>query len=155
MADVEVKINSRRVNLMLEKMPPNVRAAVVDTVIKQGGTIADLARSRAEQLLQVHTGKFVSRIRFRLRARGNRVTGRVYSTHPAAAILEFGGTTKPHQIVPRKARALLIGNDHFAARVQHPGGHYQGRMIILGAFDQSKEALAAALEAAVDNAVTQ
>lgn len=47
-------------------------------------------------------------------------------TVPYAAIHEFGGKTRPHVIVPRKARVLvfqagLYGQTIFARKVNHPG----------------------------------
>lgn len=151
----EIKVDASRINLKLEQMPDDVRAALLDAIISQGGELVDLARSRAGELLQVHTGKFIARIRFGLRRSKNRLTGRVYTTDPAAPILEFGGQTKPHEILPNKARALPIGGGRFAARVQHPGGHYEPRKIIMGAFDERKEPIAAALENAADGAAAR
>lgn len=51
------------------------------------------------------------------------VIGRVFSSGDVkyAAIHEYGGTTKPHIIVPKKANVLAMANGGFAMRVNHPG----------------------------------
>jgi hypothetical protein len=156
--DAVVQVDASRVNLKLEQMPEDVRAALLDTVIDLGGTLVDLARSRAETLLQVKTGKFVSRIRFGLKRRKNTIAGRVYSSDPTAALFEWGGKTGAHDILPNKAQALMFtigGKTSFFAGVHHPGGTYAARNIIHGAFDPMEAQIAGALEDAVDGAVAK
>ncbi|MEU9576318.1 hypothetical protein [Streptomyces chilikensis] len=49
-------------------------------------------------------------------------TGIIACTHHASVYVVFG--TRPHQIVPRRRRALrfpMAGGDVFARRVNHPG----------------------------------
>ena len=151
--DVGMKVDASRVNLKLEQMPEDLRAAILAAVLELGGPLVDLARSRAEELLQVRTGKFVSRIRFGLKRRKNSVFGRVFSSAKTANLFEWGGKTGAHEILPDKAKALLIGGKQFAARVQHPGGHYQRLQIIHGAFDKMKPQIQTELEGAVAGAV--
>jgi phage virion morphogenesis protein len=43
-----------------------------------------------------------------------------------AAIHQFGGTTKPHEIRPKRKKALAFGGGFFA-RVQHPGSEIPAR----------------------------
>lgn len=153
---LDVRVNASRINLKLDEMPEAVRAELLDVIVTEGGALADLARSRAQELLQVRTGKFVRRIRFGVRQRKNRITGRVYSSDPRAHLFEWGGHTKPHEIAPDGARALLLqvrGGSKFAARVHHPGGQYAARNIIHGAFDERKTGIQASMEAAVNSAV--
>lgn len=77
---------------------------------------------------------------------------------PYAAILEHGGTTGPHDIVPVKAQALVfagVGGVRFARRVHHPGSHIAARSYLSGALasledeivGQFKEGVLAALGA--------
>jgi hypothetical protein len=154
---VSVKIDASRVNLKLEELPQELREAILSAVVSYGGSLVDEARSRAETLLQVKTGKFVSRIRFALSQRKNSIVGRVYSTDPRANLFEWGGRTGPHEILPDKAQALKVmlgGKNFFFAGVHHPGGNYAPRDIIHGAFDPTKSEFAASLEAAADEAVS-
>lgn len=155
---VDVKVDTSSVDLKLDEMPGAVRTAVLDAVIADGAALTDLARTRAETLLQVRTGKFVSRIRFGLRRSKNRITGRVYSTAKTANLFEWGGTTPPHEIAPDSAKALLLqmrGGSRFAAHVHHPGGYYKRLEIIHGAFDQMKPEIQAALEGAANAAAAR
>jgi hypothetical protein len=155
----DIRVNASKVNLKLEEMPEEVREAVLQAVLALGGPLADLARSRAEQLLQVRTGKFLGHIKFGLRRHSkNNITGRVYSSAKTANLFEWGGTTPAHDIVPKNARALVLnmrGGKVFAGRVHHPGGKYKALQIIHGAFDEMKPAIQASLESAVKEAVAR
>lgn len=155
MADnvVDVKINASTVNLRLEQFPDDVRRELLYTIELTGGQLVDLARSRAESLLAVRTGNFVGRIRFGLKRKKNSLYGRVFSSAKTANLFEWGGKTGAHEILPDKAKALLIAGSKFAARVHHPGGHYKRLEIIHGAFDQMKPQIKAGLEDAVAGAV--
>jgi hypothetical protein len=153
--DISVKVDASRINLKLEQMPEDVRRELLFTIIIDGGNLVDLARGRAEELLQVKTGKFVGRIRFGLRRSKNSISGRVFSTDPRANLFEWGGKTGAHDILPNKAKALLIGGDRFAARVHHPGGQYKRLEIIHGAFEQMKLAIESDMEAAVERAAAR
>src|ERR1700728_800462 len=110
------------------------------------------ARSKASgDLLQVRTGKFVRSIKAGIRTGKTSVTGRVYSNDPRAQLFEFGGTTPPHDIAPKNAKALLLqmrGGTVFAASVHHPGGKYEARNIIHSAFDEMKAEIVDSLERA-------
>jgi phage gpG-like protein len=54
------------------------------------------------------------------------------SRKPYAGIHQFGGTTKPHEIVPRKKKALAWpGGAHPVKRVQHPGSKIPPRPFLL------------------------
>jgi len=157
MADdiVSVKVNASRVNLRLEEMPDDVRRELFYEIAILGGELVDKARARAEELLQVKTGKFVGRIRFGLKRRKNSLTGRVFSSDPRANLFEWGGKTGAHEILPDKAKALLISGGKFAARVHHPGGKYKRLEIIHGAFDEMKPKIVSGLEATVNDAAAR
>jgi len=53
---------------------------------------------------------------------------------PYAAILEFGGRTRPHIIVPKKKKFLHFiardGTEVFTKKVQHPGSVFEPRAIL-------------------------
>ena len=155
---VDVKVDASRINLKLEEFPEDVRRELLFAIEIEGGALVDRARARAEELLQVRTGKFVGRIRFGLKRSKNSLFGRVFSSDPRANLFEWGGTTGAHEIEPKNARALLLqmrGGTVFAARVQHPGGRYKRLQIIHGAFDEMKPEIQAALEGAVSGAAAR
>jgi hypothetical protein len=155
---VEVKVNASKVDLKLEEFPEDVRRELLYEIELLGGELVDRARGRAEELLQVRTGKFVGRIRFGLKRSKNSLFGRVFSSDVRANLFEWGGTTPPHEIAPNKARALLLqmqGGTAFAARVHHPGGKYKRLQIIHGAFDEMKPQIQAGLEDVVAGAAAR
>ena len=152
---IDIKVDASRINLKLEEMPEDVRRELLFAIIVDGGKVVDLARSRAEELLQTKTGKFVSRIRFGLRRSKNSLFGRVFSTDPRANIFEWGGKTGAHDILPDKAKALMLPGGKFAAIVHHPGGKYKRLEIIHGAFASMKGQIETDLGDAVKNAAAR
>ena len=78
------------------------------------------------EVLQRRSGRLYDSIQKSVVVVGDRVTGRVFSdgSVPYSTIQEQGGTTSPHDIVFRDAKALrfeIAGGTVFAARVHHPG----------------------------------
>jgi hypothetical protein len=155
MADIEV--DASKLNLRLDKLAPAVHDALLVAVTLDAGELQGRAVSKASgDLLQVRSGKFVKSIKVSVRQSATRVTGRVYSRDPRAGLFEYGGTTRPHEIVAKNAHALLLqmrGGTRFAAKVQHPGGKYAARDIIHSAFDEMKGDIAGDLTDAVRSAL--
>ena len=151
-----VQVDASKINVRLEEMPPQVRAALTVAVFTAAGELAGLAQSKASgELLQVRTGKFARSIKPWIRTKENSVQGGVRSRDPRANLFEWGGTTPPHDIAPKNAKALLLQvrtGKVFAGRVHHPGGKYEPRRIIHSAFDEMKPQIEASLEEAVLNA---
>ena len=85
------------------------------------------------EVLHSITGRLKSSITREVVVVGDRVTGRVFSdgSVPYAQIHEHGGTTSPHTILVRGARALRFevqgGGVRFATSVQHPGSEIPPR----------------------------
>jgi hypothetical protein len=152
-----VKVNTSKIDLRLDQMPGDVRAALAEAIEVEGQALLVVARERASTLLQVRTGRFVRHIKFGERRGKNKIAGRVYSADRRAKLFEWGGHTPAHEIKPRGARALLLhmrgGGTRFAAGVHHPGGTYKRLQIIHGAFDQMKGRIDEALQEAVASAV--
>ncbi len=66
----------------------------------------------------------------RVEVRGSRITGYLASNLVYARIHELGGTTRPHVIRPRRAKALAFqmgGRQVFARAVNHPGSRIPAR----------------------------
>lgn len=71
---------------------------------------------------------------------------------PYAALLEHGGTTPPHDIVPVKAHALVfagVGGVRFARIVHHPGSRVAARSYLSGALASLESEIVGQLKAAV------
>lgn len=148
---VDIKVDASRVNLKLEQLPADTRDALTAKVFVDAALLAQAAAHRAP----VRTGKFERSIKPRVTVRANSVTGRVFTHDPRANLFEWGGKTGAHEILPDKAKALLIGGQRFAARVHHPGGTYKALQVIHGAFDEMKSQIEADLESAVAGAVAK
>jgi hypothetical protein len=158
MADpiISVHVDSSRLNLKLDKLAPEVRDALLATIFIETGILAGRAQARAEERLQMRTGKFLRKIRPWAKARGeNRVYGGVDIRDPRANLFEWGGTTPPHEITPDSAKALrmkMAGGEVFAKRVMHPGGKYDARTILHTPFGEMKPEIEEALYNAVETA---
>ncbi|HUO54280.1 MAG TPA: hypothetical protein VMU18_06050 [Rhodoblastus sp.] len=71
---------------------------------------------------------------------------------PYAAILEFGGKTAPHEILPDKAKALAFvvnGKQAFARRIAHPGSTFYARSFLGSALEEQSGDIAAGLREVV------
>ena len=86
------------------------------------------------EVLNVRTGALRSSVSHEVAEDGDSVTVKVFSSGVSdAAIHEYGGVTKPHDIVPTKAKALhfiMGGKDVFAKIVHHPGSRMPERSYI-------------------------
>lgn len=89
------------------------------------------------KVLNVRTGALRSSIGHEVVESNGRYTVRVFSSNvPYAAIHEYGGQTKPHDIFPSKAQALhffMGSKEVFAKSVHHPGSKIPERSYIRSA----------------------
>lgn len=115
----------------LGEMPAQVGRARRDAVQVAGQQITkfwklQLSGPAGPRRLGVGHGTLRRSIRSERRGDGVAV-----GTHmPYAAIHEFGGRTKPHDIKPRVAKALRFrqgGKEVFRRKVRHPGSHIPAR----------------------------
>ena len=77
---------------------------------------------------------------------------------PYAAILEYGGKTAAHEILPDKAQALaflLNGKQVFARRIQHPGSNFEARSYLRSALADASDDIASSLAGVVIAAAEQ
>lgn len=149
MADgIQIKVDASRITLKLERMPDDVRDALAATVFIDAGELAQAAQGRAP----VKTGKFARSIKPRIHIGEKSVTGTVSTRDPRAHLFEYGGKTAAHEILPDKAKALLLPGGKFAARVHHPGGKYAALDIVHGALAQMQRQIVEDLQRAVAGA---
>ncbi|MGN6817803.1 MAG: hypothetical protein ACTHJR_03940 [Sphingomonas sp.] len=144
----------------MEAMPSQVTAAVVTRMAElttelQRHVIDDKLQG---QLLHQRSGRLAAAIERSQRINGDIVEGEVFVAGdvPYAAILEHGGSTPPHEIVPDKAKALafVAGGKHVFARViHHPGSTFPARPYLESALaDQAAEISASLKSAALEAA---
>ena len=115
----EVRINSRRIQLRLEEMPDNLRAALISVE----EALVSVMVSRAEILAPKKSGYLSSHIKGNVRSSKRRVTARVRAHASYAAVQEFGGLLQARDIMPdtRSALAFMMGVEKvFAKTVHHP-----------------------------------
>lgn len=85
---------------------------------------AEVTRNLSNKVLKRQTGRLATSIRSNVEQTSDGYIVRVGSDVPYAAIHEFGGRTKPHDIRPKKGTSLFFkvgGSDVFAKVVHHPG----------------------------------
>jgi hypothetical protein len=125
---LKVFVDTSKVKLRFDRLPEDVLGRLSSTAQSLDDELLAKARGLASgSVLQVKTGKYLSHIKGSVRTRKSGVTGRVWVTDPRANLFEFGGKTKPHDIEPNSAQALLLqvaGGKIFAAEVHHPGGDF-------------------------------
>ena len=86
------------------------------------------------------------------------VMARVFSSGDVkyAAIHEFGGTTSPHVIEPKKASALAFvvgGKQVFARRVNHPGSKMPMRSFLRSSLHDMSTEISTGMKQAVVEAI--
>jgi len=128
---ISVRITGdRELMLKLDKMPVAVQSGLARVIkILSLRLQAHIQQNKLSgQVLKVQTGALRRSIHALPVVRtGDTVRGGVASSGDVkyAAIHEFGGRTKAHVILPRKAQALAFlgagGETVFARRVNHPG----------------------------------
>ena len=75
-----------------------------------------------------------------------------------AAIHEFGGRTKPHDIFPKKGRALAFmmgGKQVIVKSVKHPGSIIPQRSFMRTALNEMQPQIREAFETAISEVVTK
>jgi hypothetical protein len=143
-AGFAVRVDASRIDVRLGELAPAVKRAVVDVTRLFVDEVRSLAQTfAAGEVLHVITGRFVASIKGSVRVGEDKVTGKVHSRDERAGIFEWGGTTRPHEILPVNARALAFmgpsSGQVFATVVHHPGSHIAKHSTIHAAFDGLKD----------------
>lgn len=111
----------------------------------------------AGEVLHIRSGALARSIQQDVEASDFTVAGRVYSdgSVPYAAIHEYGGQTRAHDILPTQAKALafLIGGQQvFAKVVHHPGSTIPERSYLRSTLAEWKSAILQAYQEASSQA---
>lgn len=143
-----------RATVHLKALPEETRQRLRVVIVRDTRELAALVRGKLSGgVLKVRSGKLLNSIRSELVENANAIYGRVYSTGvPYAAIHEYGGQTKPHDIYPRNVKALHWmasgGGDVFAAVVHHPGSKIPKRSYMRSSLAELRAKLEANIMAA-------
>lgn len=159
------EVRSRLAQLPNE-MRPRILGAIRDLTAELEGRVIDNLSGR---VLAVRSGKLRGAVRSEVHQEGDGASGRVYiSGVPYARILERGGQTRPHTIVPRNARALAFRTGTrlpisksgatsgliFAKRVNHPGSKIPEFAYMRRPLAQMRQEIVAELRGAVSSSLT-
>jgi phage gpG-like protein len=112
------------------------------------------------QVLNRITGRLARSIAHKVVATEHSVYGSVFSSGDVkyAAIHEYGGTTAPHLILPKKAKALAFlnsgGEQVFAAKVNHPGSKIPERSFLRSSLKDMSSEISLEMKRTVVAAVT-
>ena len=159
---MSVALDAEALSAGLERMSSQVSAAVEAKVM---AATAELQRHVIDdklhgQMLSVRTGRLASAVERIIEAKDDSIVGEVFVNDSVryAAILEHGGTTPPHDIVPDKAKALAFaaGGGHVFSRVvHHPGSRFPARPYLESALNDEADEIGAALKLAAINAAQE
>lgn len=111
------------------------------------------------QVLNRITGALARSIHHDVDRAANTVVGRVFSSGDVkyAGIHEYGGTTAPHIIVPKKASVLAFagagGAMVFTRRVNHPGSRMPERSFLRSSLNDMSKEISLGMKEAVVRAV--
>lgn len=131
-----------------------VQAALVARADQLRAMLEDrIKQNLSGDVLAVRSGALLNSISTALEDDGTDVTVTAQSTGvPYAAILEYGGKTAAHDIVPVKGQALAFivgGAQRFARVVHHPGSTIKAYGYLGGALDELEGEITSGLKDAV------
>jgi phage gpG-like protein len=140
----------------LLSMPEKVHAALVRKVYTLAFQLQRKVQTEklAGQVLNKRTGALQSSIFTDVQQTPYEVSGKVAASKsvPYAAIHEFGGKTRAHDILPNKAQALhffMGGKEVFAKVVHHPGSVIPERSYLRSALGEMQYQIIQGLTEAV------
>jgi phage gpG-like protein len=146
----------------LDALPDQLRVALKEKVQALASALYAqvVGVNLSGSVLNARSGALRDSIQIDVQGEDARVDAKIFSDGdvPYAAILEFGGKTAAHEILPDKARALAFlanGRQVFARRIQHPGSTFAARSYLGGALDDASGEIAATLREVVADAAEQ
>jgi phage gpG-like protein len=167
-----VKLSLTQFASRMGKMRPHIEQAIVGGL--RAYNLLSLRTSKNEFFLggsgPPHPTKLTSRtgrLRSSIRVIEPRKRSGVYESGlkaggpgvPYAAIHEFGGRTRPHKIVPRKAKVLSwrgkSGARQYARSVNHPGSNIPARPYLVPALEKNLKQLEKQLAVAIEVAFAE
>ena len=138
-----------RVNALTEQIRAQLRVAIV----RDTQQLAARVRGKLSGgVLQVRSGRLLNSIASEMRESQYAIYGIVASRGvPYAAIHEYGGQTKPHDILPRNVQALHFfasGGEVFAKVVHHPGSKIPERSYMRSSLAEMRAEIVADIQQA-------
>jgi phage gpG-like protein len=144
----------------LEALPVAVQASLAAKSAALADQLLALVRRKLSGgVLQSRTGALLASIAVTgPLIQGDRIVVSVSSMADLkyAAIQEYGGVTSPHDILPRRAKALAFltaDGETFARIVHHPGSHIPERSYLRSSLEEMAPVIQSELRAAVREAL--
>jgi phage gpG-like protein len=159
---MSMTLDAEALSAGLDRLASDVSSAVE---AKVAAATAELQRHVIDdklhgQMLNARIGRLASAVERIVEVKGGSISGEVFVNDSVryAAILEHGGSTPPHDIVPDKAKALAFaagGRSVFARVVHHPGSRFPARPYLASALSDEADEIAAALKLAAITAAQE
>ena len=108
------------------------------------------------QVLKNQTGRLRRSITPNIRGMGTQIVGEVGTNVEYAAIHEYGGKTPPHEILPKRGRALAFmmgGKQVIVRKVNHPGSKMPERSFMRTALKEMEPEIRASFENAISQVI--
>lgn len=145
----------------LESLPQAVRQALQRKVTILALKLENKVKNDKlnGQVLNRISGRLARSIAYKVDVTDDSVYGRVFSSGDVkyAAIHEYGGTTAPHLILPKKAKALAFlsstGDQVFAQKVNHPGSKMPERSFLRSSLRDMSSEISTGMKKTVIDAV--
>jgi hypothetical protein len=142
---LDVRSNVDSVKVELQRLVPEVQAALEQVMATDAQRLQDRARALAQgPSVREITGRFVGSIKFSTSSTPTHVTAKVYSDDPRAGLFDFGGTMAARDILPNVKQALRFaaGLGHvYAAIVHRPEIDYAPHPVIHAAFNEMRDGI--------------
>jgi phage gpG-like protein len=146
----------------LDALPDQLRAALTAKVqaLAEALYAQVVGVNLSGSVLNARSGALRDSVQIDVQAENARIDATIYSNGdvPYAAILEFGGKTAAHEILPGKASALAFlanGKQVFARKIQHAGSNFAARSYLGGALDEASGEIGSTLREVVVAAAEQ
>lgn len=137
----------------LNALPDQMRTALAAKIeaLAQGLYAQVVGVNLDGALVCVRSGALRDSIQVETASQDGALDARVFSNGdvPYAAILEFGGKTAAHEILPDKAKALAFlvnGKQVFARKIEHPGSSFAARSYLGSALEEASDEISSSLE---------
>ena len=133
----DVKVYDSWFIARLDNAPAAYREALLETMENVSQYLYEKIYAKLSgEALQVKSGHLRDALRADIFAEAERIIARVrIEGIPYARIQERGGTTRPHEIIPREAEVLRFevgASSVFTMRVRHPGSRIPESMYMRG-----------------------
>lgn len=151
MAEIEIDVTLPDFGPLTERIRSNLRSTSVGLTRMLASRVRE---NLSGKVLRARSGRLRGAVRSQLIETKDTIGGRVYVQGvPYAAIHEFGGRTKPHEIAARHSASLAFvwkGEMRFFKKVNHPGSRIPERSYMRSALEDMRDEIKASYEDVIE-----